>query len=150
MHEATNIQQQNNAIIKFDKFQEVIFTTSRFNIPGISTTNPIIPGPRFKMVTPPTAIEYEAWNLMYRVSEGLDNYVTLVNWLQDLESSPGSKFSDASVIVLDNNKKPKRTIKFINVIPVAVSALDFSYMPNPTDNGLYNQATFMFHRLEFN
>lgn len=149
MHDSNNFAQQNSALIRFKRFEDVVFTTNRFAIPEVQTVNPNIQGPRSSITLGPTGIVYGTWNLEYFVTESLSNTRKLIEWLQELDKPADQLYSDASVLLLNGQKKHVATVKFINVIPVLQGPINFSYQVNPENPYIYTTASFRYMRYEF-
>lgn len=145
-----SLAQKNNAVLKFDRFQDLVLTTESFRLPGISTSNPQVSAPRGVFDNSPTAIYYEPLIVNFMVTGGAHNYRTIAEWIQTSLKKPQNEvFSDASVVILDPSKKPVVALTLLGVIPKALSGIDFSYQESSNDIYLHANVTFSILRYEF-
>ena len=63
------------------------------------------------------------------------------------DQTPGSQFSDASMLILSNKNNPILEIKYTNVFPTALSGLDYD-VQQTTINELSATATFKFMSID--
>lgn len=148
-------QPQNPNFLSTNKFRfvlqrapNVVFFGVGANIPSISLDVATQPTPFIQIPRPGNKIHYEDYTLNFRVDEDMKNYLEVYNWMNDMgfpddfsgyprqEKEHGSVYSDASLIILTSKHNPNIEVKFRDMFPVALGAIDFSYeneeVTNPT------------------
>ncbi len=140
---ATNVA----ARLNLHKFKDVEFNTQDLIIPSINSVFPTTAGPRIDTQHPPQLIKYDPFELTYLLTEDLSNYRTLVDWMQDSITQPGSNvFSDASLFILSTSKTVVSQITFYGMFPTALSSVKYT----TTSTGIvYQKATVMFKYLYY-
>ena len=141
------------------KLPNVNFFVQKANIPGIAiASQPIQPTPFTKIPYAGDHIEYNEFQLVFRVDEDLQNYMEIHNWIKGLgfpenlgayaalanqkpETGMGLK-SDASLIITTNGKSPNYECIFEDAFPVNLSDLNFDTTDETVD---YIEATATFY-----
>lgn len=124
------------------KLPNVNFFVQKANIPGIQiASQPAAGNPFTKIPYAGDHIEYNEFQLTFRVDEDLQNYMEIHNWIKGLGfpedfkeyadlanqkpmSGLGVK-SDASLIITTNGKSPNYECVFEDAFPVNLSDLNF-------------------------
>jgi hypothetical protein len=84
----------------------------------------------FVKIPEPGNISYETFSVTFKVSEDLSSYLEIFNWMVELghpdtlEQYRNPK-SDASLVILNNKKRPSFSVKFTEVFPVYLSPIQF-------------------------
>jgi hypothetical protein len=154
-NQPTNISQLN--IISFEtnflRMPNVNYFCQRVNIPGISLANTIQSTPFANIPIEGDVLEFEDMSISFIVDENLQNYLEMYNWLvalgfpdryaqYDNQESQAIK-SDTNIIINTNKSNPNYSIKFKDVFPVALGAINFD--TNNTDlEPVIVEATFKY------
>ena len=140
-----------SAKIILPRFPGIEFATQRFNFPEFRAIFPQQAYPGQYLHQPPAGVEYGEWVLEFIVDAGLENYRSIVEWIQQAPTMPADEvFSDATVVFTDTLKRPTGlTAKFADVMPYHISALN--YQTNTQDpQPLVAAASFKYTKFNFN
>lgn len=149
------------------KIPEITYFCQSVNLPGLTL-------PTYDMQTPLSTLPfsgdiltYDDLNVQFVVDENMSNYKALYNWMiglgfptdydqftnfinnQDRGYSRTSReYSDATLQILNNTNNVSQTVKFIDIIPVNLSSMQFESTLTDTTYIIGN-ATFKISRYEF-
>lgn len=130
-----------NFVVVVDKFKGIVFFTNEVTIPGMSLEHPLQPNPFADIKRVGDRIQYDQLSLNFKVNEDLSNWRELVDWMRGvtfpdnydqyrLATSPSEKeaslFTDITVTVLSNFKKPILNLVFKNCLPASLGGFTFS------------------------
>jgi hypothetical protein len=136
--------------LSITKLPEIEFFTQEVTLPDI-TLGSIAVGTPFSMSgVPGDTLNFGDFTINFLVDENMDNYLALYNWLiglgfpesysqyqnfaatqgtaQNLDPRLGQNvlnYSDATLSILGNNNVPIRSVKFVDLHPVGLGALNF-------------------------
>ena len=154
-NQPTNLNQLN--VVSFEtnflRIPGVNYFCQRVNIPGISLSNTIQSTPFANIPIEGDMLEFEDLTIGFIVDEDMQNYLEMYNWLvalgfpdryaqYDNQESQAIK-SDTNIIINTNKSNPNYSIKFKDVFPVALGAINFD--TNNTDlEPVIVEATFKY------
>ena len=124
------------------RYPKVGFFSNSARIPEINLALAMQPSYLKDIDIPGEKLTYGDLTVRFMVDENLENYMTVHNWLTGLgfpESTddyadlitnnniqdPKSAFSDASLHILNSNFKDVAIVKFKDIFPYSLSALEF-------------------------
>lgn len=137
----TDFLNRNNAVVLVEKFKHIAFFTTDVEIPGVSMNHPAQPNSFANTKRVGDRLYYEPLTLQFKVNEDLSNWVEIYDWLKGAsfpESyqqykdavSPTEKeeslFSDISITILSNYKKPILSLNYRSCIPSALGSISMS------------------------
>jgi hypothetical protein len=137
------------------------FNVQSVRIPGLQLGEIEVPTP-FVRIPTSDGITYNPLSLTFRVSEDLDDYLEIHNWMVGLgapasfdqykalknadPANPLSVLSDMTVIIMNSSMKPNIKVSFHDAFPVSLGDLEF----NTTDTDVnYIQCTVDFKYLRY-
>lgn len=113
-------------------------------LPSVSLGQFDIQDPFVKLPLPGTKLEFDTLNLTFAVSEDMENYLEIYNWLMglgfpenfgqyaalsrqspDLAPKATDVYSDASLVVMSSNHNPNVKVNFQEMFPISLSDLTF-------------------------
>jgi hypothetical protein len=115
-----------------------------------------------KLPTPGDKLTFGALNITFQVDEDLKNFKEIYDWMIGLGfpdnfqqsaaigrtlTTAGEIYSDASLIILTGGNTPNIEVKYIDVYPVSLSALDFDLQATDIDY-LKATATFAYRKYD--
>ena len=123
-----------------DKVPNVNFFCQSATIPGLSLGEAVQVNPFRDIPIPGDKIQFEELTIRFIVDEELKNWTEIYNWLyglgypENLEQSAevskpslmkplGTKYSDATLLVLTSNKNVQHRVVFQNIFPVTLSQI---------------------------
>lgn len=165
----TNINplSSNGFNFSISKLPEVSFFCQEVTLPSMAL-------PTFDMNTPLSALpfsgeilSFDDLNIQFIIDQNMSNYIAVYNWMiglgfpednnqfndfinsQDTGYSRTSReFSDATLQILGSNNLPVQTVKFIDILPVTLSSLNFLSTNNDVTY-LVGNVSFKISRYEF-
>lgn len=151
-----------------NKLPEVSFFCQEVNLPNM-TLPPTSQGtPLSDSKMPGDKLEFEELTIQFLIDEDMGNYLAIHNWLAALgfpkshtqytnwlkehstinTSELYSSYSDGSLIILNSNNKPNKTIKFIDLFPTNLASIQFQSTVSEITY-LIGTATFSYTYYEF-
>jgi hypothetical protein len=123
--------------------------------------------PFARVPVPGETLTYEQLEIQFLIDERMDNYKSLYNWmvalgfpqdynqylsLSELDqintSELATNYSDATLLILNNNNQPSQVVTFYDLFPVSISSLQFA-STNTDVNYLVGRANFRFSYYKF-
>lgn len=139
----SDLLQQNQFSVSFNKIANTTITLQTAPIPGVSGTHTNVGTPFSWLKEPDTKGVYSPWNITFKLDKNLDAYLDIFNWWQGLyfphsydqytalkgdveESNRRNLFSDATLNILDNFNHLNLRVNFRDVFPVSLSEVPFT------------------------
>lgn len=113
------------------------FFCTAVTFPTLNVSSVQMWSPQGAVNTPAAGLNYSELSLDFLIDEDMTNYFELVDWIkavstpytgraQSLYDELGyDPYSDLSLILLDNNMNPLKTIVFVNAFPTNLGAIAF-------------------------
>ena len=150
------------------KLPELTYFSQQVNLPGIQLGDPIFANPFASVPVPGDMLTYDTLNVQFLVDREMKNYLAVYNWIVALGFPLGyeqyisltdkdeisslndlaTNYSDATLEILDNNNKPIRTVRFVDIFPTSIDSLTFQSTEQDL-NYLIGNAVFRFSYYEF-
>lgn len=112
-----------------DKAPELQYKTQRVSLPSITLDMAEVPTP-FTTIHYSGTIEYGELAVTFLVDEDMDNYLEIVNWMNQL-GHPESLTAlarpiehDAIVTIMSSAKRPRMKVKFYDIQPTSITPLE--------------------------
>lgn len=137
------------------------FNVQEARIPGLQLSQAETPTP-FVSIPIASHITYNPLSISFRVSEDLDDYLEIYNWmnalgapesfaqykaLKDVEpGNPSTVYSDISLLIMNSAMKPNIKVTFYDAFPIALG--DLQFLTTDTDVN-YIQCTVDFEYLRY-
>jgi len=158
------LQPDTHNVLTNNKFRFVLtrcptmtYFCQRANIPSLSFGTSIQSNPTgISIRRPGTSYVYEDLQIGFSVDENMKNWLEIHNWIKDLGISYDSatevlresqKISSAYVLVLNSQYRPILAVKYRNVYPTFLSAIDFDSSTTDSDTVIAT-ATFAYTHYE--
>lgn len=93
-------------------------------------------------------VEYSPLEIRYMVTERMENYIELFNWLVGNSQSKTVTTADIILTVLSSNNNMVRQIKFVDAFPTALGQIDF-HTQNTDVEYVIADATFNYNSFSF-
>ena len=158
----TNLNQLNvvSFDVSFSRQPAVQYFCQRITLPSVTLGETNEPSPFMNLPLEGDTLTYEALSISFIVDEDLTNYTEVYNWLTALGfpreysqfsalqeastiSESASKYSDMSILLHTNKANPNYQIKFTDVFPTSLSAVQFDTTASALDP-IVVDATFAF------
>lgn len=135
----------NGFMFNITKLPEVNFFCQSVNLPGISIGYPDQGTPFSMQPIPGETLTYDPLQLQFIIDEDMTNYLSIHNWLtalgfpqnydqytsfingdnRNIISELARNFSDGTLTILNNSNNPIKSIKFVDVFPIALDSITF-------------------------
>lgn len=112
------------------------FFTQNVSLPGVSI-NPVERGTPFKtLYFTGDRLLYDQFSVTFRVNENMDNYLEIYNWMvglafperfeqfANLQASDQGLYSDATLMIMNNNRTANIQYKLRDIFPINLSNID--------------------------
>lgn len=130
---------KNRGIFVIDKFPNTQISLFNFNIPGISLPAATQDSPFFTKPVYGDKLQFNNLFLNFTVSENLENWLEIFNWMYYLANPMEKKdidltYTTGTIIIMNSNNKPIFNINFIDIVPVSLGDLYFSETENESED----------------
>lgn len=144
MTQTTNLNDPSNDFLSGLHFElslmrcpGINFMCTRANIPGVSVNNPDLPTPFKTIPLPADKLEYEEFDVTFKVDALMSNWLELYNWLiaigfpasyaQRAAAEPTNHirelYSDASLLIKDFHHNDILSIQFHDLLPIHLGSM---------------------------
>lgn len=110
------------------KYPNTQFMVTQVELPTI-TANPVIESFRQRNIpSAPDKIEYSDFTITFLVDENMINFTEMHDWVFGMVKEVDEsirKTRDITLIILNSNNNPVKTIRFINAFPTSLSGPTF-------------------------
>lgn len=156
--------------LSIDGLPNVSYTCQHAILPSITTDPAIRETPFVKIPLPGDKIVFDNFQVQFLVSDEMENYLELFNWMQCLGfpdnykqyrslvnlpinaralDSKNLEVSDATLVVFSAANNPKLTVQFHDLFPISLSGLEFNITSIDAEP-LTATVTFAYTTFEFN
>lgn len=94
-------------------------------LPSVSATEANSPFRNKQNSYPGEKVIYSPLDIRYMVTENMDNYIELFNWIVDNSNSGTVSAYDITLHILTSSNNVIRQVRFVEAFPVAIGAIDF-------------------------
>lgn len=117
-------------------------------IPSVSAAEVNLPFRNKQNAYPGEKVNYAPLDIRYMVTENMENYVELFNWLVNNSNENKVSAYDITLHILTSSNNVIRQIKFVEAFPVAIGAIDF-YTQNTDVEYVVADASFQYSHFYF-
>lgn len=139
---------------QLDKTPEVERTVQRISIPGLSLGEAAWPTTFGTRLVEPGNVHYNGLVVEFPILEDMANWIEVFDWINEL-GTPNDMGDydatkhDATVMILSSDKRPVKTIRFIDVFPAELSTFEMDVTVTEPGTPLVGQVTFSYDRMVF-
>lgn len=114
--------------ITFHRAPNVEYFLQSFSIPSMSVNETVVLRPQRDAHVPGDKLVYEPFTVTMLVSEDMDNFKEVYNWLEKsvMTNNSNELYDDVTVHVLTSKNNPNKKIIFHNTFPISIGNLAFS------------------------
>lgn len=154
--------------LNIEKLPELTFFAQEVNLPGITLGEPEYGTPFARVPIPGETLTYDQFSISFLVDEEMKNYKAIYNWIValgfpegyqqylalkssdniQLYSELASNYSDASLIILNNNNNVSNQVNLRDIFPTALDSLTFQSTNNESQY-LVGRVSFKFSYYNF-
>lgn len=151
-----------SATITLLRIPNVVYFTQQIPLPGINLGVANFPGIQLDQPIPGDNLTFDDFTMTFKVDEDLSNYLEIQEWMRGLgfpysqdeygnlikktnnqQPNPSTvarrsvlpdanSYSDASMVILNNNNHPILDVTFIRMFPIGLSGLEFTTTDSDT------------------
>ena len=112
----------------FSRAPNVQYFLQGFSIPSVSVNETIIPRGKQNVYAPGDTIVYEPLTVTMMVSEDMDNFKEIYDWLyREIDSNTmQEKYDDVTIYILTSKNNPNKKLIFRNVFPTSIGNIAFT------------------------
>jgi hypothetical protein len=139
----TNLLQPTKFLLTFSRTPNAQYFCEEVNLPGLTVSETIHNTPLVDLYSPGTKLIYDYFSVTFKVDEDLQVYSDIHDWLRGMApvtvpddfnalkarvmaQTTRPEYSDGILTIMSNLNNPKIYIKFKNLYPTNLTALDFS------------------------
>jgi hypothetical protein len=97
---------------------------------------------------PGEKVEYAPLAVSYMVTENMENYIALFNWMVSNANDGQIRYADVILSILNSSNNLIRQVRFVDAFPSALGAIDF-HTQNTDVEYVTGDATFTYSNFEF-
>lgn len=112
----------------FSRAPNVQYFLQSFSIPSVSVNETVIPRGKQAVYAPGDTIVFEPLTVTMMVSEDMDNFKEIYDWLYRNINSPvmEDKYDDITINILTSKNNPNKKLIFRNVFPTSIGNIEFT------------------------
>ena len=116
-----------------EKGDSILIYCKSANLPAISLAAIDILNPYVHSRQPTKDLTVDDFIITFVLDELCNNYKFFLNWIfaiknpEEFGCNPSNKKVDATLHILSNNKNPKAEITLVNIFPLGISEIPFTY-----------------------
>ena len=95
-------------------------------LPDISVTEAPVPYRTVNTAVSGDRISFSSLALRFNITEDMENYIEMFNWMHRLVSNPENQVADATLSILSSHNNVTKEIIFKDCFPTNLSSLEFS------------------------
>lgn len=131
----TYVTQNKNPLVSTDSFRMVFsrapnvqYFLQGFSIPSVAVNETTIPRGKQNVYAPGDAIVFDPLTVTMLVSEDMDNFKEMFDWLyREINSNNlEDKYDDVTIYILTSKNNPNKAITFRNIFPTQIGNITFS------------------------
>ena len=133
--------------LKIANYPNLEYFATAVTLPGISLSEAPSTYQSVNFAQPGDRLNFDSLTIRFNVTEDMDNYIEVFNWMHSLAQSDDDQRSDATLLVLSSHNNVNKQISFKGLFPTNIDPLEFD--TTVTDmQYLQASATFKFTYFE--
>lgn len=93
-------------------------------------------------------IEYGTLDMRFQISEGMENYIELFNWVKQNHDNDMFEKADVMLTIHDSANNVSRRIRYVDAFPITIGPIDF-HTQNTDVEYVSVDASFQYTYFEF-
>ena len=136
-----------NFVLTFSRIPSTQFFIQDLIIPAVNLSDALVATPRLDFNIPGDKLSFDPLTVSFLIDENFKNYYEIYNWFMKLRSpvagdglneQTDADLSDATLIIMNNNKIPIAKVTFIDCYPSSLDGALFDVAAEATDPQLGN------------
>lgn len=108
-----------------DQFANVEYFCTAVNLPGINLGNVDLGYRGGTFTETGDRLEFSELSITFNVTEDMDNYLEITNWMHRIVNQKGDFKSDATLLIMNSHNNIAKEVKFNSIFPISISELSF-------------------------
>jgi len=108
------------------KYSNVEYFCTGVTLPDLSLSESPMPYKATNIAFTGDRINFGELSLRFNITENMENYIEMFNWMHDIITDGESHKSDATLAILSSHNNVTTEISFRDCFPIALSAVEFS------------------------
>lgn len=113
-------------VINRDKYPNLEYFCVAASLPSISLTEATMPFRRVGLAEVGDRIEFGDFTVTINVTEDMENYEELFNWVVRCTTSATNQKEEAELLILNSHNNVVKKIHFTDVFPLSIDGIDFN------------------------
>jgi hypothetical protein len=134
--------------IASNEFANLEYFCTSTSIPALSIGEIATPFQSQQAYVPGDRLEYAPFEMNFILSENMENYIEIYNWIRANTQENKFKYCDIILHILTSSNTPNKKIRYVDAFPVSVSAIQF-ITQNTNVEYATSDVTFRYTRFEF-
>lgn len=122
------------------KYENTEYFCTSVTLPDLTLAESPLPYRGSNIAMSGDRINFSNLEVTFNVTENMENYIEIYNWLHDIASAGESKI-DGTLMILSSHNNTTKEILFRDLFPTSLSALEFSTQQTEVE---YLQASVSF------
>lgn len=122
------------------KYENIEYFCTSVTLPDVSIAESPTPFRGSNMGMGGDRLNFSNLEVTFNVTENMENYIEMFNWLHDIVNVGESKI-DGTLLILSSHNNVTKQIRFLDLFPTSLSALEFSTQQTEVE---YLQASVSF------
>jgi len=111
--------------INSNEFANIEYFCTTATLPALGFSEIATPFRNVQSFTPGDRLDYGSFDIRFLVSEKMENYIELYNWIQHNAKEDKIKSSDIILHILTSSNNANKKIRYIDAFPVSIGAVEF-------------------------
>ena len=107
------------------KFANMEYFCVQLNHPSVSLAGAALPFRGSSNAVAGDRIEYGTLDMRFQVSEYMENYIELFNWMKQNHGNDNFEKADVTLTILASSNTPVKQIRYVDAFPVSIGSIDF-------------------------
>ena len=134
--------------INAKEFANLEYFCTMTSIPALSLGEVSTPFRNQQTYTPGDRLDYASFDMRFIVSENMENYSELYNWIRNNAQEDKWKCSDMILHILTSSNNPNKRIRYVDAFPTNIGAIEF-HTQNTDVEYVSVEASFRYNYFEF-
>lgn len=117
-------------------------------LPAVSAGEVNTPWRNYQNSFPGEKVQYSPFDIRYMVTENMENYIEMFNWMVQNAKDGQITFADITLHILSSSNNVIKQVRFFDAFPTSLGAIDF-HTQNTDVEYVTADASFQYSQFEF-
>jgi hypothetical protein len=134
--------------INASTFANIEYFCTEATLPAVNLAGAPLPFRGSQNAMPGDRLEFAPFDMRFQISENMENYMELFNWMRQNQASDSPIKSDVILSILSSKNNGTRQIRYIDAFPVSMGSLQLRTQNQDVDY-LTMDCSFYYNYFEF-